>query len=362
MSLDNRVNDPNDNGVFGGNDSTTTATATDKVVGNGVFGFSNVPNASGVFGANNNGGTGVAGIGHLTGDGVAGTADNGFGVVGRNATGFAAVHGHGGKNGVWGFTTSANDSGVFGQNDGSGNGVAGSSKDGFGVVGRNETGFAAVHGHGGKNGVWGFSSSANDSGVFGQNDGSGNGVAGFSQNGIGLFGKGGSLAGRFEGDVEVTGHLKGGDLHCSGNINAQDVLLAGGDCAEDFDIAGIEQIEPGTVMMINDEGTLQQSKQAYDKRVAGVISGAGNLKPGIVLDKQPSQHNRMPIALLGKVYCKADAQYGSIEAGDLLTTSLTSGHAMRVSDPFKALGAIIGKALQPLTEGQGLIPILITLQ
>ncbi|MFY9555829.1 MAG: hypothetical protein WAV47_14045, partial [Blastocatellia bacterium] len=83
-----RINDPNENGVFGGNDSTALAPAG-KPVGNGVFGFSNVPNASGVFGANNNGGVGVAG-----------NSDHGIGVRGDSADGFAAVHGHGGKNGV----------------------------------------------------------------------------------------------------------------------------------------------------------------------------------------------------------------------------------------------------------------------
>jgi hypothetical protein len=69
-------------------------------------------------------------------------------------------------------------------------------------------------------------------------------------------------------------------------------------------------------MVINEEGALQQSQQAYDKRVAGVISGAGGLRPGIVLDKQQAPGNWMPIALLGKVYCKVDGLYGSIEIGD----------------------------------------------
>ena len=72
--------------------------------------------------------------------------------------------------------------------------------------------------------------------------------------------------------------------------------------------------------------------------------------------------NRIPIALLGKVYCKADARYGSIEVGDLLTTCASPGHAMKAADPVKAFGAVIGKALRPLKEGQGLIPILIALQ
>lgn len=115
-------------------------------------------------------------------------------------------------------------------------------------------------------------------------------------------------------------------------------------------------------MVLGNEGALFESQQAYDKRVAGVISGAGDYKPGIVLDKRQASGNRQPIALLGKVFCKVDAQFGAIEVGDLLTTSPTPGHAMKTSDPLKAFGAVIGKALRPLTEGQGLIPILIALQ
>ena len=121
-------------------------------------------------------------------------------------------------------------------------------------------------------------------------------------------------------------------------------------------------VEPGTVMVLGEEDALYPSQHAYDKRVAGVVSGAGDYKPGIVLDKQKSERNRQPIALLGKVYCKVNAQYGAIEVGDLLTTSPTPGQAMKVDDPAKALGAILGKALRPFAEGQGLIPILVALQ
>jgi len=140
------------------------------------------------------------------------------------------------------------------------------------------------------------------------------------------------------------------------------VEFSNADCAEEFDICETEQTEPGMVMVLGEEGKLEQSQKAYDKRVAGVVSGAGDYKPGIVLDKQQSNSSRQPIALLGKVYCKVDAQYGAIEVGDLLTTSLTSGHAMKATDPLKAFGTVIGKALRPLPQGQGLIPILISLQ
>jgi hypothetical protein len=100
----------------------------------------------------------------------------------------------------------------------------------------------------------------------------------------------------------------------------------------------------------------------YDKRVAGVVSGAGGYKPAIVLDNHSARGNRSPIALLGKVYCKVDAGPAPVEVGDLLTTSDTPGHAMKAGDPAKAFGSVIGKALRPLSDGQGLIPILVALQ
>jgi hypothetical protein len=164
--------------------------------------------------------------------------------------------------------------------------------------------------------------------------------------GVGVHGKGGRLAGLFEGDVEVTG----------------DIRLLNADCAEDFDVSGMVSLEPGTVMVLGDEEALSESQKAYDKRVVGVISGGGNYKPGIVLDKQQTSGNRQPIGLMGKVFCKVDARFGAIEAGDLLTTSPTPGHAMKASDPVKAFGAVIGKALRPWSSGQGAIPILIALQ
>jgi hypothetical protein len=152
-------------------------------------------------------------------------------------------------------------------------------------------------------------------------------------------------------------------LEVNGNIATNgDILITNADCAEEFDIYEADKIEPGTVMVLGNDGKLRPSSTAYDKRVAGVISGAGDYKPGIVLDKQHSQRGRLPIGLLGKVFCKVDAQYGAIEIGDLLTTASTLGHAMKASDPLKAFGTVIGKALRPLADGQGLIPILVALQ
>jgi hypothetical protein len=93
-----------------------------------------------------------------------------------------------------------------------------------------------------------------------------------------------------------------------------------------------------------------------------VVSGGGSLEPGIVLDRQRGLCGRKPIALIGKVYCKVDADRGAVAVGDLLTTAPTRGHAMKATDPERAFGAVIGKALAPLAAGRGLIPILVALQ
>ena len=149
-------------------------------------------------------------------------------------------------------------------------------------------------------------------------------------------------------------------IHIDGD--AGDIRLLNADCAEDFEVINTEEIKPGAVMTLSDKGQLEQGNQPYDKRVAGVVSGAGNLKPGLILGSLKGLTNRLPIALVGKVHCKVDASFGAIEVGDMLTTSSTEGHAMKASDPSKAFGAVIGKALEPLKSGIGFIPILVALQ
>jgi len=160
------------------------------------------------------------------------------------------------------------------------------------------------------------------------------------------------FAGFFVGNVHITRSL----------VVEGDVTLSNADFAEEFDVADATEVEPGTVMVFSDDETLHPSDKPYDKTVAGVVSGAGAYKQAIVLDKRPGTTGRLPIALLGKVYCKVDASYGPVAVGDLLTTSPTVGHAMKATDPYSAFGAVIGKALRALPSGQALIPVFITLQ
>lgn len=340
-NLVGQTTDPGVAGVLGKSSTFNGVLGVTTADGHaGVAGVCDTSNGNGVYGRSKQA-NGVMGISSSDGGaGVAGANDDGSGngVYGRSAKndGVIGITTGDGKAGVAGVCDTGNGNGLYGR--GIGNGVYGIhvGADGAGVVGVSDL----------NDGVRGFSKAREHAGLVGTNSGAGVGVLAQSPEGIGLSAAGGFLAGYFQGDVEVTG----------------DIRLANADCAEDFDVACVEQVEPGTVMVIDAQGALKPSIQAYDKRVAGVISGAGNYKPGIVLDKQPTQGNRSPIALLGKVYCKVDARYGAIEVGDLLTTSDTPGHAMKAVDPFKAFGSVIGKALRPLSEGEGLIPLLIALQ
>jgi hypothetical protein len=157
----------------------------------------------------------------------------------------------------------------------------------------------------------------------------------------------------------------GSHVGVDGNLDvAGDISLLNADCAEDFDVAADceDLIVPGVVVVLGPEGSLRHSTSAYDKRVAGVVACAGGLKSAIILDRRSDGSRRVPVALMGKVACNVDADYGSVDVGDLLTTSDTPGHAMRASDPMRAFGAVIGKALGTLGRGRGLVPVLVALQ
>jgi hypothetical protein len=180
------------------------------------------------------------------------------------------------------------------------------------------------------------------------------------------------------GDLEVAGQLRipgpvrpepaaqfGSHVGVDGNLDvAGDIRLLGGDCAEDFEVAADceDFIVPGVVVVLGPEGSLRHSTSAYDKRVAGVVAGAGGRRPGIILDRRSDRSRRLPVALMGKVSCNVDADYGCVDVGDLLTTSDTPGHAMKASDPSRAFGAVIGKALESLRSGRAMIPVLVCLQ
>ena len=141
-------------------------------------------------------------------------------------------------------------------------------------------------------------------------------------------------------------------------------ITGGSDLAELFAVEETTAVEPGTLMVIdeNHPGKLKISEFAYDRKVAGIVSGAGGINAGVMLQQNHLAAVDVLIALAGRVYCKAEAFSGPIEPGDFLTASSLPGHAMKASDMASSYGAIIGKAMTALSDGTGLVLVLVNLQ
>jgi len=258
---------------------------------------------------------------------------------------------------------------------------------------------SGVFGQGSKRGVYGYSSSPDAYGVYGEATNT-SGYGGFftSTNDHHDLALGGTV-GRINsdpsngdsyliissnGDVQIRLDNDGGEegvfsIKNSGGTTVFSVdeagkattkvleILGGSDLSEQFDIRGLKEgsvPSPGMVVSIDPAkpGDLVISQEPYDKRVAGIISGAGGVQPGMLMGQEGSKANGAnPVALTGRVYCWADAANGPIEPGDLLTTSDIPGHAMKVTDYTKAQGAVIGKAMSSLNKGKGLVLVLVSL-
>jgi hypothetical protein len=68
------------------------------------------------------------------------------------------------------------------------------------------------------------------------------------------------------------------------------------------------------------------------------------------------------VAIAGRVYVRATSSNGAIRPGDLLTSSDRPGIAMKATDPARSMGAVIGKAISSLEDGDGLVLTLVNLQ
>ena len=152
-------------------------------------------------------------------------------------------------------------------------------------------------------------------------------------------------------------------VYNSGRVRCTELqITAGSDLAEPFDVTGAEDIEPGMVVAIDPDnvGKLRLTDKAYDRTVAGIVSGANGIRPGVTMQQEGTPAaGELPVALTGRVYCWCDASSGPILPGDMLTTSGTPGHAMKVTDYARAQGAILGKAMSSLQSGQGLVLVLV---
>ena len=169
----------------------------------------------------------------------------------------------------------------------------------------------------------------------------------------GIYAKGYKYAADLQGKVIIRDYSSG---------NPVMELGAGLDYAEGFDVSGKKEIGPGSVLIIDPDnpGKLTIADKPYDSKVAGIVTGAKDQGSGVRLGSDQFDYD---VALAGRVYCNVDATYGSIEPGNLLTTSPTPGYAMKATDYERAQGAILGKAMEMLEEGEkGQILVLVTLQ
>jgi hypothetical protein len=166
---------------------------------------------------------------------------------------------------------------------------------------------------------------------------------------------------RIDGNLEVTGFAAKvrilGDLEVTGQAtfhgpkvgflvdafrNSTDQVLSSGDV-----VVVADAVEAGALIPVPH---VRLAAEAYDSRACGIVN------QGAV----PGESGQM-VTLGCWRECKVDADISPIAAGDLLTTSATPGHAQKVVDRARAVGAIIGKALAPLASGKGLVPVLVSL-
>jgi hypothetical protein len=355
--------------------------------------------------------------------GNATATSGGIGVQGL-AGGPANLAPFGGLVPAWGLRGSAqgtNSGGVFGEAAAQTTetwGVLGRahSRNGYGVAGENDS--PSGIGVYGVNGIIGSGGYSSKSGVYGEStETGGKGVVGVANSGASSYGVWGrsseGFAGAFDGAVRINGNSSHGkpflqvhetepgdfariqlqvadnplwhvsvggadnslvfynDAHSivtwiteTGVLNTKVLTITGGaDIAEPFQMSDGE-IAKGSVVIIDEQnpGKLKLSDRAYDTRVAGVVSGAGGVNPGLSLSQHGAVEGDQHVALTGRVYVQADTSFGPIKPGDLLTSSGTPGHAMKVSDHARAQGAILGKAMSTLSDGKGLVLVLVTLQ
>jgi len=166
------------------------------------------------------------------------------------------------------------------------------------------------------------------------------------------------------GGTVLLGRSSPANLEVRGTTHTRILTITGGsDLAEPFEVTG-HDVRAGYVVSLDPQtpGRMCLATKAYDTKVAGIISGAGGVRPGMLMNQEGTFFGEHPVALTGKVYCWADATESPIEVGDLLTTSSTPGHAMKASDPGPRAGAVIGKAMSSLEEGKGLVLVLVSLQ
>jgi hypothetical protein len=154
-------------------------------------------------------------------------------------------------------------------------------------------------------------------------------------------------------------------VDAGGKVFASAYNIGGADFAESVEPTGLrDQYQSGDVVTIDQTAhrRVTLAREPYSTLVAGIYS----TKPGLLASQyamdDPRLVKEIPLAVVGIVPCHVSAENGPIRAGDLLVTSATPGYAMKGTDRNRMLGAVVGKALEPLASGKGVIQVLVTLQ
>jgi hypothetical protein len=239
------------------------------------------------------------------------------------------------------------------------------AEGGIGVEGSaNGPNGVGVHGIGGHEGV--LAEGTGDAAAVGVHA-KGNGIGLLSEIFLGSSGIAGVFQNAAGGDILLgtSGFAMDRKFRVdgAGSVFANAYNTGGADFAEAVAGTDANTYKPGDVLVIDDSADRQVrlSQTPYSPLVAGIYS----TKPGIVaspfnMGERPSSH--LPLAVMGIVPCKVTAENGPIQRGDLLVTSSEGGYAMKGTDRSRMLGAVLGKAMEPLTHGRGTIQVLITLQ
>ena len=156
-----------------------------------------------------------------------------------------------------------------------------------------------------------------------------------------------------------TGGTRQMRLDSSGNLFVRGTVNPGGADFAEMLPAQDASLEPGDVLVIGLNGELTRSTEPYQSTLAGVYS----TKPGLIGGAADGEDTtgKIPLAVAGVVPVKVTDENGPIRPGDSLTSSTTPGHAMRASK-LTINGVVIGKALEPLGSGKGVIRALVVLQ
>jgi hypothetical protein len=136
---------------------------------------------------------------------------------------------------------------------------------------------------------------------------------------------------------------------------------AGCDLAEYYKLQDPDsEIEAGDiVIMSQDANTIERSQTPYDRLVMGVVSTEPAVLIGNTEEVKNNKENFRPIALAGRVPVKVTTENGPIRKGDSIVTSSRPGYGMKCDDTTKCAGAVLGKAMEGLSEDEGVINILV---